>query len=122
MVRDFRDLDVWKKAFELAKEIQSVTVGFPKEEMYGLTSQLRRAAVSIFSNIAEGCGKRTSRDFVSFLYNAMGSVREAETQILFAGEIGYLEKVKVDELMKELNNLGRMLNRFIGYVSGLGVK
>ena len=122
MVRDFRDLDVWKKAFELAKEIQSVTVGFPKEEMYGLTSQLRRAAVSIFSNIAEGCGKRTSRDFVSFLYNAMGSVWEAETQILFAGEIGYLEKVKVDELMKEMNNLGRMLNRFIGYVSGLGVK
>jgi len=90
--------------------------------MYGLTSQLWRTTVSIFSNIAEGCGKRTSKDFVSFLYNAMGSVWEAETQILFAGEIGYLEKVKVDELMKELNNLGRMLNRFIGHVSGLGVK
>jgi len=121
MVRDFRDLDVWKKSFLFGKEIYRVTAGFPCEEKYGLTSQLRRAAVSISSNIAEGCGRRTSRDFVSFLYNAMGSVREVENQVMFAGEVGYLEEGKVEELLRELNNIGRMLNRFIGHVSGLEI-
>ncbi|MCK4649767.1 four helix bundle protein [Candidatus Pacearchaeota archaeon] len=121
-MRDFRDLDVWKRAFLFGKEIYKVTSGFPKSEVYGLTSQLRRAAVSISSNIAEGCGRRTSKDFVSFLHNAMGSIREVENQVMLAGEVGYLEKVKAEELVKELNNMGRMLNRFIGHVSGLEIE
>ena len=119
---NYEDLVVWQKAMDLTEEIYLRSRGFPREEVYGLTSQLRRAAVSISSNIAEGCGRRTSRDFVSFLYNAMGSIREVENQVMFAGEIGYLEKGKVEELMKELDNLGRMLNRFIGHVSGLGIR
>ena len=121
-MRDFRNLDVWKISFEFAREIYRVTSEFPREEVYGLSSQLRRASVSISSNIAEGCGRRTSKDFVSFLYNAMGSVREVESQVLLSGELGYLGRENVDELMGKLNSLGRMLSRFISHVSGMGIK
>ena len=100
---------------------EKVLLKFPKEEVYGLTSQLRRAAVSIFSNIAEGAGRRTSKDFVGFLYNAMGSIKEVESQILFAEKLGYLKNDEMNCLMVKLDEIGKMLMGFIRHISGLGV-
>jgi len=122
MVCDFKELDVWKRAFDFSDEVYRITEGFPKGEVYGLTSQLRRAAVSIFSNISEGCGRRTSKDFVGFLYNAMGSIREVEGQLMFSERQGYIEGEKLGELVEELDRIGKMLMSFIKYVSGLDIK
>ena len=122
MVRDFKDLEVWKKAIEIGNDVYRITKGFPRDEIYGLTSQLRRAVVSISSNVAEGCGRRTSKNFVGFLHIAMGSIREVESQLIFAEGLGYLSEDELKRLSVELDKLGRMLNGFIGYVSGMGVR
>lgn len=121
-MRDFRSLDVWKRAFDFANEVYGITEQFPKEEVYALTSQLRRASVSIFSNIAEGCGRRTNKDIINFMYNAMGSVREVEAQLLFSGKINYLDNKKVEELEKEVIEIGRMLMGYIKYIGNLEEK
>jgi four helix bundle protein len=84
MGRSYRDLVVWQKSMQLVTDIYRITKAFPKEEIYGLTSQIRRAAVSIPSNIAEGQGRRTSSEFHQFLGHARGSIMELETQILIA--------------------------------------
>ncbi|MBU3923788.1 MAG: four helix bundle protein [Nanoarchaeota archaeon] len=115
-MRDFRELRIWERSMELAEKIYEVTKRFPKSEIYGLTSQLRRAVVSISSNIAEGCGRRTSKDFVGFLYNAMGSVREVESQLILSGRVGYLEEDEVKNLVGDFEELIRMLARFIEFV------
>ena len=115
-IRDFRELRIWERSMELAEKIYEVTKRFPKSEIYGLTSQLRRAVVSISSNIAEGCGRRTSKDFVGFLYNAMGSVREVESQLILSGRVGYLEEDEVKNLVGDFEELIRMLARFIEFV------
>jgi len=122
MVRDFKELDVWKKAIEIGKDVYRITKSFPRDEIYGMTSQLRRAVVSISSNIAEGCGRRTSKDFVCFLHNAMGSIREVESQLIFAEGLGYLDGDELKYLTVELDKLGRMLNGFIGHVSRLDIR
>ncbi|MBT6690339.1 four helix bundle protein [archaeon] len=122
MVWNFRNLEVWKVSFGLIKKVYGLTSKFPRDEIYGLTSQLRRATVSISSNIAEGCGRRTSKDFVSFLYNALGSTKEVESQLLAAGELGYLDDGEVDELVKELGRVGMMLRGLIGHVSEKGIR
>jgi len=121
-MRDFKRLDVWKKAIELGEEIYKVTADFPKDEMYGLVSQMRRAIVSISSNIAEGCGRRTSKDFIGFLYNAMGSISEVESQLFISGKLGYIKDKRVDELVEELKELAKMLYGFIKYISGQEVR
>lgn len=113
MMQDFKNLQIWKMAFDLNKEMYNITVKFPKEEAYGLTSQLRRASVSISSNIAEGCGRRTDRDFISFLYNAMGSLKEVENLILIAKDLGYLSQSDFIKLDEDLDKLGRTLFNFI---------
>jgi len=118
-VRDFRSLDVWKRAFDFAGEVYGVSKDFPKSEIYALTSQLRRASVSVFSNIAEGCGRKTNKNSISFMYNAMGSVREVESQLLFAVKIGYLKKERGDELEREAVEIGKMLMGYIKYINGL---
>ena len=105
MVRDFKELDIWKRSFELVEEIYVVVAGFPKEEIYGLSQQLKKAIVSVSSNIAEGCGRRTNKDFVQFLYMAFGSVREVESQLMIAGRLGYLD----DEKLKRLVDLKFLL-------------
>ena len=120
--RDFRELRIWIKAMDLADRVYDVTEGFPRNEIYGLTSQLRRASVGVFSNIAEGCGKRTSKEFVSFLYNAMGSVREVEAQLIFSGKRGYLNESKVKELVGNFEELGKMIARFIEFVLSEEIK
>ena len=88
---DHKDLDVWKAGIDLASLIYETTKSFPKEEMYGLSGQLRRAAVSVPSNIAEGAARNSDKEFIQFLYIALGSLAEVDTQIIIAGRLGYIK-------------------------------
>src|SRR5271165_4559545 len=110
MKRCFQDLLVWQKAMNLVIQIYDVTRRFPKEELFGLTSQLRRAAVSVPSNIAEGQARLSTGEFRQFLGNARGSLVEVETQILIAQELGYLERDEGERLLRVAAEVGRILN------------
>lgn len=109
-VRSFRELKVWQKAMDLVELIYRVSAGFPREEMYGLSIQMRRAAVSVPSNIAEGQGRRTTRDFLNFLSIAHGSLRELETQITIAERLKYLSPERTSPLYDLASEVGRLLN------------
>ena len=109
-VRNYRDLIVWQRAMDLVEEVYSVSKEFPREEIYGLTSQIRRAAVSIPSNIAEGQGRRTTPDFLRHLSIAYGSLRELETQILIAMRLRYLAQEKGENCLRIAAEVGRLLN------------
>lgn len=111
--RHYRDLLVWQKAMQLAKEIYRSSAAFPKSEMFGLQSQIRRAAVSIPSNIAEGHGRLSDRVFRVFLAQARGSLCELETQIELSRDLGYLLEGNTGELLTDCNELARMLNGLI---------
>jgi len=89
-IKTHRDLDVWKLSVEFAIEVYRITNHFPIEEKFGLSNQLRRAAVSISSNIAEGAARNHSKEFLQFLFHSLGSVAEIETQLLIASDLGYL--------------------------------
>jgi len=93
MLKDYKELKVWQRSYQLCLDIYKITKEFPKEEQYSLTSQIRRAAVSVPSNIAEGYGRKTTADYIRFLYIAYGSNCELETQILLSGGLCYLETV-----------------------------
>jgi len=95
MLKNYKELKVWEKAYKLCLDIYTVTKRFPKEEIYGLTSQIRRSAVSIPSNIAEGYGRKTTSEYVRFLYIAYGSVCELETQTMISGDLDYMKKEKL---------------------------
>ena len=109
-VRSYRDLVVWQKAVEFVTEIYRLTHTFPKEEMFGLMSQMRRAAVSIPSNIAEGHGRLSRKEYIHFLGNARGSMAELETQVIIAVNLGYLDEGKTNRLLEQAGELGRILN------------
>ena len=109
-VQGYRDLIAWQKAMDLAEAVYQASRGFPKEELYGLTSQLRRAVTSISSNIAEGQGRRSTGEFRQFLGNARGSLFEVESQILLAQRIGYLKPSQTEALLKQASEMGRVLN------------
>ena len=111
-IKDYKELKVWQNSFELTKEIYMITKGFPEDEKYGLTSQIRRAAVSIPSNIAEGANRESTKEFIRFLYIAIGSCAELETQLLLVEEIGLLVKA-IDESKKKLQEVIRMLHGLI---------
>ena len=112
-IRDYRDLIVWKEAMELAELVYSVTRSFPREEAFGLTSQIRRAAVSIPSNIAEGDERDTKKDSVRFLYIAKGSLAELRTQLEIARDIGALDAASFAQLEVTCAEIGRMLGSLI---------
>ncbi len=112
-MNSYRDLRVWQKSMELALALYRETRGFPKEELYGLTSQMRRAAVSVPSNIAEGKGRSTDKDRNLFFCHARGSLLELETQILIATELGYLDARGSEKLVNLCGDTGRMLNALI---------
>jgi four helix bundle protein len=101
-VKSHEDLRIWQGARTLVLEIYKLTSEFPKHEIYGLISQMRRASVSVPSNIAEGAGRRSPGDFCRFLYYASGSLTELETQLYLSGELGYADKDLVSELKKEI--------------------
>jgi four helix bundle protein len=113
MAHTYRDLVAWQRAMGLVTEVYRVTQGFPKTELYGLTAQLRRAAVSIPSNIAEGQARKSYADFQRFLRNARGSMVEVETQLLIARNLGYLEETAARTLLAQTAELGRILNALL---------
>lgn len=106
-VRNYSDLIVWQKAMDLVEAVYRV---FPKEEVYGLTAQLRRAAVSVPSNIAEGQGRRSTREFLHYLSIAHGSLRELETQLLIAARLGYCDAAEQENLTEITAEVGRLIN------------
>jgi four helix bundle protein len=112
-MNNYKELKVWQKSFDLSIEIYMVSKDFPKEEMFGLTSQMRRSAVSIPSNIAEGKGRFSNSDFIRFLLIAQGSCNEIETQILIAEKINYLSKAQSDLLVDKCNEVQKMINALI---------
>ena len=109
-VKAYTDLIAWQKAIALVTEIYRITRSFPKDEIYGLTAQLRRAAVSIPSNIAEGQGRLTSGEFKHFLGNARGSLFEVQSQIHVARNLDYLPADDANRLLEQSNEVGRIIN------------
>lgn len=102
-----KDLDVWKKSMDLVEEIYKITNTFPESEKFGLTNQIRRASISIPSNISEGAARKTDKEFVQFLYIALGSLSELETQYLIAIRLHYIQENK--EIENKLNEIKRMI-------------
>ena len=116
MGRSYRDLIAWQKAMKFVTEIYVATQRFPSSELYGLTSQLRRAAVSVPSNIAEGQARFSQKEFHHFLSQARGSLVEIETQVLISKELKYLPSEGADELLATAEELGRVLNGLLASV------
>ncbi|MDP8246749.1 MAG: four helix bundle protein [Candidatus Tritonobacter lacicola] len=108
-IKSFRELEIWKKGIELVKGIYKMTAGFPKSELYGLTSQMRRCAVSIPSNVAEGFRRRHPKEFKHFLNIALGSSAELETQLVIAKELGYLEGEREAYFIEVIDHIDRMI-------------
>jgi len=113
MLKSFKELNVWKKSYNLCLRVYKITKKYPKEEIYGLVSQLRRVAVSIPSNIAEGYGRKTTLDYIRFLYIANGSVCELETQILLSGDLCYIKRDVLNEITGDIAEVERMLKGLI---------
>ena len=109
-IRNYKDLEVWQKGRLLVKQVYVLTHYFPKEEQYGLSSQLRRAAVSIPSNIAEGHSRSGTKDFIQFISIAIGSLAEVETQIILAEDLEFVSNVQTISLYKMIDELQRMLH------------
>ncbi len=107
-MHQYRELRVWQQAKNIAVTTYQITSKFPKEELYGLSSQIRRAAVSIASNIAEGAGRNTKKEFKRFLSIAQGSCYELETQIIIAEELGLIENYKLEPYLLQLNEVQKM--------------
>ncbi|HEY8560018.1 MAG TPA: four helix bundle protein [Pyrinomonadaceae bacterium] len=109
-VQSYRQLIVWQRAMSLVKEIYQLTNKFPKEEIYGLVSQIRRAAVSIPSNVAEGQGRDSTKEFLHHLSIAYGSLMEVETQILIAKSLEYLKSEETKSILEKTAETGRLIN------------
>lgn len=111
-MKTHKDLNVWKKSIDLVTEIYKTTREFPREELYGLTAQLRRSAISVPSNIAEGAARKNNREFVHFLYISLGSLSELETQMIIAKNLNY---ISTSDLLDECSDIGKMLINLIKY-------
>ena len=109
-VKSYRDLVAWQKAMDMVEAVYRATKRFPQEEMYALTSQLRRAAVSVPSNIAEGQGRKSRKEFTRFLRIARGSLQETETQIMIATRLGYIKDSTQATLLNQCTEIARLLN------------
>jgi len=112
-LKDFRKLKVWEKSHHLTVEVYKATATFPKAELYGLTSQIRRACVSIPANIAEGCGRRGDAELARFLQIAMGSASELEYHLLLTHDLGLLNSPDYEQLAGKVTEVKRMLTSFI---------
>jgi four helix bundle protein len=113
-IKNHKDLEVWKKSMDLVSNIYKITESFPNKELYGLTNQIRRAAVSIPSNIAEGAARNSKKEFIQFLYIALGSLSELETQIIIANRLEYLNNL--DNLLEDLKFVQKLINGLIYYL------
>jgi four helix bundle protein len=108
-VQSYKELVVWQRAMDLVVEIYKVTRSFPREEMYGLVAQIRRAVVSVASNVAEGQARGKGREFAKFLRIALGSLQEVKTQLIVSERLGYVVKEKTSTMVKLANEVGRLL-------------
>jgi len=113
MIQDFEDLKVWQRAHQLALVIYKITKLYPDEEKFGIISQLRRAAISIGNNIAEGFGRRTTKDFINFLYKSFGSLLEVRSMIHISKDLGFINQKQFSNLMNEIIIIHKMLNKLI---------
>jgi len=118
-IKSYLELEVWKKSTELAKEVYTVTKQFPVEEQFGLTSQLRRASVSVPSNIAEGCGRNGAKDSIRFFYIARGGLYEIETQIILSSELELIGIDSKERILDKITECKKLLNGFIHYYQNL---
>jgi four helix bundle protein len=109
MAQHYKDLIAWQKAMKLVTRVYAITDAFPRRELFGLTSQLRRAAVSVPSNIAEGQARFSHKEFVHFLRNARGSLAEVETQVLIARDLHYIRAGEADQVSADVNEISRIL-------------
>ncbi len=111
-----KDLDVWKSAMLLAENVYRETIDFPKQEQFGLTSQLRRAAVSVPANIAEGSARKGNKEFIQFLYISLGSLTELETLIILSNKVGYFNDEKQDNLLTLVTQCSKLTYGLIKYL------
>jgi len=118
IVQSYRDLVVWKKSMAMVVDIYRSTQKFPKTETYGLMSQMRRAAISVPSNIAEGQARLSTGEFRQFLGNARGSLTEVETQVLLALDLGYLDRAESEHLLGATAEVGKILNGLLNSLPG----
>lgn len=114
-MRNYENLDVWEKSHQLALAVYESTDNFPEQEKYSLTDQIRQASVSIPSNIAEGCGKESTDDFLRFLLIARGSCNELDYQLHLANDLGYLPSEETKTLRNKTNEISKMLTGLINY-------
>lgn len=114
---DHKELDAWKVSVDLSVEIYSLTQTFPKEEIFGLVQQMRRSAISIPSNIAEGCARNSTKETIHFLYVSLGSLAELETQIVIASKLGFVNEL--DEFLKKSNKLKQIILGLIRYLKSV---
>jgi len=112
-IQSFTDLLVWQESHKLVLMIYQATKNFPKEELFGLTSQLRRAAVSITSNIAEGFSRQGYKEKLQFYYMALGSLTESQNQLLIAKDLNYLEQIEFNKIAKQTISVHKLLNGFV---------
>jgi four helix bundle protein len=115
----YTDLEVWKEARSLVKIVYNITFKFPDSEKFGLISQIQRAAISIPSNIAEGCGREGKKDSIRFFYIARGSLYELETQLYLAFDLNYLDQNELDDRLSALQQVRKLLSGFIKYYESL---
>ncbi|WP_339657158.1 four helix bundle protein [Flavobacterium frigidarium] len=114
-MKDHKDLDVWKQSMVLVEDIYALTKNFPSDEKYGLSSQIKRAVVSVPSNIAEGAGRKGDKEFIQFLYIAMGSLSELETQLILANRLQFTNSV--ESYLSQIEKIKKMLFGLIRYVN-----
>lgn len=112
-MKSHKDLEVWRASIDLARDVYELTRAYPKEEQYGIISQMRRAAVSVASNIAEGAARQGNKEFLQFLYIALGSASELDTQIEISRKIGFSDGRRLDELQQHLETISRMVQGLI---------
>ena len=116
-MRPHQKLEAWSKAIELVTDVYRSSEHFPKEERYGLTGQIRRAAVSIPANLAEGAGRRSTKEFAHFLSNSQGSASELETELIIANRLGYLDEATFGRLIGQLERIGRLITGLVRHLS-----
>ena len=118
-MKPHQNLEAWKKSFSFVKSVYQVTEKFPPDERFGLTSQIRRCSVSIPSNIAEGAGRKSKKEFIQFLSISLGSLSELDTQLLLSKELGFIEELTCIKLIAELDLIGKLI---YGLMKSLGYK
>ena len=116
---NYTDLDVWKYSRELVKLVYLLTKSYPKEELYGLTNQIRRCVVSVPSNIAEGIGRQSNKETIHFLYIAKGSLQEVETQLYLSFDLEYISEKELKSILEKVISSKKLLNGFINYYKKL---